>query len=93
MFDPHDGNDTMRSLSADEMNVAANYNDTELVKIRPGYAYKNRRMTLKEIEYETIRPSEKWEDFRNEKVGDRDEPTIGAVMLQWTDLSMLIWFL
>ena len=76
-FDPRDDNDTLRSLSADETDATANCNDTKLVKIRPGYAYKNRRMTLEEIEYETIRPSEKWEDFRNESVGDRDEPIIG----------------
>ena len=77
MFDPRDDNDTMRALSADEIDVGANYNDTELVKIRPGYAYKNRRMTLKEIEYETVRPSEKWEDFRKETAGDREESPIG----------------
>lgn len=87
-FDPRDNNDTLRSLSADEIDTAANCNDTKLVKIRPGYAYKNRRMTLKEIEYETIRPSEKWEDFRNETVGDRDEPIIGEVTARRFDLHL-----
>jgi hypothetical protein len=75
--------DTVRSLSADEMDYAnsPNYDDSKLVKIRPAYAYKNRRMTLKELEYELVRPSEHWEDFRNETVSDRDEPIIGKSLI------------
>lgn len=77
-FDPREDINTTRSLSADEIDVTANYNDTDLVKIRPSYAYKHRRMTLKELEYEMIRPSEKWEDFRKEEVEDHEQ-SIGKI--------------
>lgn len=73
---------TIRSLSGDEIDNTniANYDDTKLVKIRPRYAYKNRRMTLKELDFEMMQPSEKWEDFRKETVGDRDEPMVGTLV-------------
>lgn len=80
-FDPLDDKSSIRSLSGDEIDVA-NYDSTKLVKIRPFYAYKNRRMTLKELDYETMQPSEHWEDFRKESVGYREEPMLGSLHVE-----------
>ena len=55
------------------------YDSTHLVKILPTYAYRNRRMTERDLYYEMLQPSEKWEDFRGMKVKDRDEPAIGSL--------------
>eukprot|EP00804_Cyclotella_cryptica_P011642 CCRYP_017541-RA/>CCRYP_017541-RA protein AED:0.05 eAED:0.05 QI:693/1/1/1/1/0.87/8/165/965 len=80
-FDPFDDTYSIRSFSGDEMDVA-NYDSTKLVKIRPFYAYKNRRMTLKDLDYEMKQPSEHWEDFRKESVGYREEPMIGSLHVE-----------
>ena len=58
------------------------YNATKLVKVIPTYAYRNRRMTEKDLYYEMTTTSEKWEDFRDEIVGDRDDEKIGSLHVE-----------
>ena len=55
------------------------YNSTRLLKVIPAYAYRNRKMTEKDLYTEMLTKSAKWEDFRNETVGDRDEEMIGSL--------------
>lgn len=55
------------------------YDSTRLVKIKPTYAYRNRRMTEKELFKEMATNSENWEDFRQQTIGDRDEEMIGCL--------------
>ncbi len=55
------------------------YDSTRLIKIIPSYAYRNRRMTEKELYKEMSTNSENWEDFRQQKNGDRDEEMIGSL--------------
>lgn len=55
------------------------YDSTRLIKIIPSYAYRNRRMTEKELYKEMSTNSENWEDFRQQIVGDRDEEMIGSL--------------
>ena len=58
------------------------YNATRLVKVIPTYAYRNRRMTEKDLFKEMLTTSEKWEDFRGKEVGDREEDEIGCVHVE-----------
>ena len=58
------------------------YDSSRLVKIVPSYAYRNRRMTEKELIQEMTLKSEKWEDFRQKPVGDRDEDMIGSLYVE-----------
>lgn len=78
-FDPQDilAEETQYGEAA--MSASAKYDNTRLLKIAPTYAYRNRRMTEKELYYEMNQTSEKWEDFRDQKVGDRDDPMIGTL--------------
>eukprot|EP00584_Thalassiosira_punctigera_P014228 CAMPEP_0172565712 /NCGR_PEP_ID=MMETSP1067-20121228/109243_1 /TAXON_ID=265564 ORGANISM="Thalassiosira punctigera, Strain Tpunct2005C2" /NCGR_SAMPLE_ID=MMETSP1067 /ASSEMBLY_ACC=CAM_ASM_000444 /LENGTH=291 /DNA_ID=CAMNT_0013356657 /DNA_START=21 /DNA_END=892 /DNA_ORIENTATION=- len=64
------------------MEESGRYNSTHLVKVIPTYAYRNRRMTEKDLYYEMTTTSEKWEDFRRETVGDREEETIGSLHVE-----------
>jgi hypothetical protein len=63
----------------DDMEDDARYNATKLVKVVPTYAYRNRRMTEKDLYYEMTTTSEKWEDFRGLRCKDRDEEPIGSM--------------
>lgn len=58
------------------------YNSTRLVKVFPTYAYRNRRMTEKDLYNEVTTTSEKWEDFRYLTVGDREENMIGSLHVE-----------
>jgi len=55
------------------------YDSTRLLKVMPAYAYKNRRMTEKDLYREMESKSKRWEDFRTESYGDRDEEMIGSL--------------
>ncbi len=55
------------------------HDSTRLVKIKPAYAYRNRRMTEKELFKEMATNSENWEDFRQKTIEDRDEEMIGCL--------------
>jgi hypothetical protein len=55
------------------------YDSTRLLKVMPAYAYKNRRMTEKDLYREMESKSKRWEDFRTESNGDRDEEMIGSL--------------
>ena len=55
------------------------HDSTRLTRIKPSYAYRNRRMTEKELFKEMATNSENWEDFRQKTVGDRDEEMIGCL--------------
>lgn len=55
------------------------HDSTRLIRIIPTYAYRNRRMTEKELYKEMATNSENWEDFREQAVGDRDEEMIGCL--------------
>lgn len=61
------------------MERGSNYDSTRLVKVCPTYAYRNRRMTEKDLYNEMTTTSENWEDFRGQRVGDREEETIGSL--------------
>ena len=81
-FDVHDIDESApqdKSLLDD----SGRYNTTRLVKVVPSYAYRNRRMTEKDLYYEMTTTSEKWEDFREQTVGDRpDEEMIGSLHVE-----------
>ena len=62
-----------------EMEDTSRYNTTKLIKVIPTYAYRNRRMTERDLYYEMTTTSEKWEDLRHQTVGDRDEEVIGSL--------------
>mmetsp|Transcript_19924 Transcript_19924/g.41899 ORF Transcript_19924/g.41899 Transcript_19924/m.41899 type:complete len:1150 (+) Transcript_19924:42-3491(+) len=82
--------DKLKSVSSLELNSKEekkmqrgneneHYDSTKLVKVVPTYAYRNRRMTEKDLYNEMLQPSEKWEDFRDIKCRDRDDPMIGCL--------------
>ena len=58
------------------------YNSTKLVKVLPTYAYRNRRMTEKDLYNEMAASSEKWEDFRQGMPLDRNEKSIGSAHVE-----------
>ena len=75
-FDVHDID---MHAHQDDMEDDARYNATKLVKVVPTYAYRNRRMTEKDLYYEMTTTSEKWENFRGLRGKDRDEEPIGSM--------------
>jgi len=80
-FDVHDIGHVNEAQTGDANDLEDNnkYNSTRLVKVVPTYAYRNRRMTEKDLYYEMTTTSEKWEDFRGETVGDREDERIGSL--------------
>lgn len=76
-FDVHDK--ALVNQPQDLRSSVSRYDSTRLVKVIPTYAYRNRRMTEKDLYSEMRTTSEKWEDFRGQVVGDRDEPMIGSL--------------
>ena len=74
-FDVH-GNGEVGKPARRDSNLL---DSTRLVKVMPAYAYKNRRMTEKDLYREMESTSKRWEDFRTEKNGDRDEQMIGSL--------------
>ena len=80
-FDVHDiGNvKTPQDNGGATIEDTGRYNSTKLIKVIPTYAYRNRRMTEKDLYYEMTTTSEKWEDLRHQTVGDRDEEVIGSL--------------
>mmetsp|Transcript_26725 Transcript_26725/g.57465 ORF Transcript_26725/g.57465 Transcript_26725/m.57465 type:complete len:1125 (-) Transcript_26725:1193-4567(-) len=79
-FDVHDiGHVEEPQDSGNLIDDSGRYNTTRLVKVSPTYAYRNRRMTEKDLYHEMTTTSEKWEDFRTQSVGDREEEMIGSL--------------
>jgi len=77
---PQDGGESNgASISLDASGNGGKYNSTRLVKVIPTYAYRNRRMTEKDLYNEMTTMSDKWEDFRGQVVGDREDEMIGCV--------------
>lgn len=82
-FDVHDIDHVKAPQDNDNpIDESNRYNSTRLVKVIPTYAYRNRRMTEKDLYYEMTTTSEKWEDFRTQTVGDRDEEMIGDLHVE-----------
>ena len=54
-------------------------NSTRLLKVIPTYAYRHRRMTEKDLYLDMASASERWEDLREQIVGDRNEKIIGSL--------------
>ncbi|KAL7551869.1 hypothetical protein ACHAWF_015087 [Thalassiosira exigua] len=85
-FDVHDL-DKVKGRTPDQRNPnpledSARYDSTRLVKVIPTYAYRNRRMTEKDLYYEMTTESEKWEDFRKQVVGDRQDQAVGSLHVE-----------
>ena len=78
-FDVHDISQIKAPQDKSSLDDSSRYNSTRLVKVIPTYAYRNRRMTEKDLYYEMTTTSERWEDLRSEVVGDRDEEIIGSL--------------
>lgn len=74
-FDVHDTGHVGKTARRD----SHLYDSSRLLKVMPTYAYKNRRMTEKDLFREMEYTSKRWEDFRTENNGDRDEETIGSL--------------
>ena len=81
-FDVHDIDKVKAPQDNGGLDDSNKYNSTRLVKVIPTYAYRNRRMTEKDLYYEMTTTSEKWEDFREETVGDREENMIGSLHVE-----------
>lgn len=77
-FDVHD----VSKLKDPQDAADDKYNSTKLVKVLPTYAYRNRRMTEKDLYNEMTASSEKWEDFRQDASLDRDEEAIGSAHVE-----------
>lgn len=77
-FDIHDVSKLKDPQDASE----DKYNSTKLVKVQPTYAYRNRRMTEKDLYNDMATSSEKWEDFRQDASLDRDEKPIGSAHVE-----------
>ena len=78
-YDPHDIGNIKDPQDKGGMDDSGRYDATRLVKVIPTYAYRNRRMTEKDLYNEMTTTSEKWEDFRGKTVGDREEEMIGSL--------------
>jgi len=78
-FDVHDIGHVKEPQTGDGNDLEDSYNSTRLVKVVPTYAYRNRRMTAKDLYHEMTTTSEKWEDFRDQTVGDREDERIGSL--------------
>lgn len=58
------------------------YDSTRLLTIKPVYAYRNRKMTERDLYREMMMASDKWDDFRTQTVGDRDEDMVGSLHVE-----------
>ena len=82
-FDVHDAcNEREPQDKVDNLDASFRYNSTHLLNIKPTYAYKNRKMTERDLHREMMITSDKWEDFRTQTVGDRDEEMIGSLHVE-----------
>lgn len=82
-FNVHDtGNEIATQENKYSIDQSSRYNSTHLLAIKPSYAYPNRKMTERDLYREMMITSDKWEDFRTQTVGDRDEDMIGSLHVE-----------
>ena len=78
----HAGNEREPQDKVDMSDGSYRYNSTHLLNVKPTHAYKNRKMTERDLHREMNMTSDKWEDFRTQTVGDRDEEMIGSLHVE-----------
>jgi hypothetical protein len=80
-FNVHETTSKIEPQNNDRRGSSA-YDSTRLMIIKPTYAYRNRTMTERDLYREMMIASDKWEDFRTQTVGDRDEDMIGSLHVE-----------